>query len=403
MGVLNKGFQEVDPRDYDALIVGCGFAGSVLARELAERKDYRVLIIEKRSHIGGNMYDSLDESGILVHRYGPHIFHTNRKRVFDYILRFTDWRDYEHTVLADVHGTYLPVPFNKNSLEIVFGKEKAAPYIERLIHAFGDEQKVRIAQLRKTEDPQLAEIADYVYKNIFLYYTQKQWGLKPEELDPGVTGRVPVFISRDNRYFQDHYQGMPAKGYHVLFENMLEHPNIDICLSTEAESVLELRFESEEEGASLSGIRIKGQRFEKPIVYTGPLDELFLARFGRLPYRSLDFSYETHEQEYVLPCATVNYTVSEEYTRITEFKYLTGQTGTKTTIMKEYPKSYLNPKTQIPYYAIISDENDAHYKKYRRLVDPLNNFYPLGRLAEYRYYNMDEIIEQALLLADKLC
>ena len=402
MSVQVRSFKELDIADYDAVVVGSGFAGAVVARELAERAAKRVLIIEKRSHVGGNMYDELDEAGILVHRYGPHIFHTNDKRAFDYVNRFTAWRDYEHEVLADWYGTYMPVPFNKNSMEIAFGEEKAARLTEKLIETFGDERKVTINELREQDDPELSEIADFIYKNVFLYYTQKQWGLTPEEVDPSVTARVPVFVSRDNRYFQDAYQGMPAEGYTPLFENMLDHKLIDVCLDTEAESVFDLEFESDDENAPLASISIKDVSIDGPIIYTGPLDELFLSRFGRLPYRTLDFKYETHDAEHVLPCGTVNFTVTEDYTRITEFKYLTGQVSPKTTIMKEYSHSYDDPKTQIPYYAIINDENAAHYDRYLKLTSGLPNFHPLGRLAEYRYYNMDVIIGRALALADEL-
>lgn len=402
MGVQVRSFKELDIADYDAIVVGSGFAGAVVARELAERAGKRVVIIEKRPHIGGNMYDELDEAGILVHRYGPHIFHTNDQRAFEYVNRFTEWRDYEHEVLASWYGTYMPVPFNKNSMEIAFGEEKSARLTEKLIETFGDERKVTINELRAQDDPELSEIADFIYKNVFLYYTQKQWGLTPEEVDPSVTARVPVFVSRDNRYFQDAYQGMPAHGYTPLFESMLDHELIDICLSTEAESVFDLEFESDDEDAPLAAICIKDVEFTGPIIYTGPLDELFLARFGRLPYRSLDFEYETHDAEHVLPCGTVNFTVTEDYTRITEFKYLTGQEHPKTTIMKEYSHAYDDAKTQIPYYAIINEKNNAHYERYRKLTSALGNFYPLGRLAEYRYYNMDVIIGRALALADEL-
>lgn len=403
MSVRYLDFRDADISDYDAIVVGSGFAGSVVARELADRKGSRVLIIEKRAQIAGNMYDEYDEAGILVHRYGPHIFHSNDKRAFDYINRFTAWRDYQHEVLADWFGTYIPVPFNKNSMEIVFGEEKAAHFIQKLIDTFGDEKKVTINELRAQDDPELSEIADFVYENVFLYYTQKQWGLTPEQVDPSVTARVPVFISRDNRYFQDAYQGMPLDGYTVLFENMLDHKNIDVALDVEAESVFDLQFESSDKDAPLTAIKIKDVPFEGPIIYTGPLDELFLSRFGHLPYRSLDFVYETHDQKHVLPCGTVNYTVTEDYTRITEFTYLSGQESDKTTLMKEYSHAYDNPATQIPYYAIINDENNAHYERYRKLTDNLGNFYPIGRLAEYRYYNMDIIIGRALALADELC
>ena len=402
MTVVYAQFKDVDISSYDALVVGSGFAGAVVARELAERGGKRVLIIEKRPHIGGNMYDEYDKAGVLIHKYGPHIFHTNDARVFDYVKRFTAWRDYEHEVLANWYGTYMPVPFNKNSMEIAFGEEKAARLTEKLIDRFGDERKVTINELRAQDDPELSEVADFVYKNVFLYYTQKQWGLTPEEVDPSVTARVPVFISRDNRYFQDAFQGMPADGYTVLFENMLDYDGITVCLETDAESVFDLVFCDDSEDSPLKEIRVKDYPFAGPIIYTGPIDELFLSRFGRLPYRSLDFAYETFDQETWQPCGTVNYTVTEDFTRITEFKYLTGQVSPCTTIMREYSRAYENPAKQTPYYAIINDENNAHYQRYRALVEPLGNFYPLGRLAEYRYYNMDVIIGRALALADEL-
>ncbi|MCL2888929.1 MAG: UDP-galactopyranose mutase, partial [Eggerthellaceae bacterium] len=289
------------------------------------------------------------------------------------------------------------------SMEIAFGSEKAAQLIGRLIEAFGDECKVSINELRSASDPELAAIADFVYEDVFLHYTLKQWGLRPDEVDPSITARVPVFISRDNRYFQDAYQGMPKDGYSRLFENMLDHENIHICLGVDAESIFELFFESNDEDAPLAWIDIKDEAFEGPIIYTGPLDELFISRFGRLPYRSLDFVYETHKMEYFQPCGTVNFTVSEDYTRITEFKHLTGQKSDKTSIMKEYPCAYEDPKKQIPYYAIINEKNNAHYDRYLQLTRSLENFYPIGRLAEYRYYNMDQIIVRALDLAERLC
>lgn len=387
---------------YDAIIVGSGFAGSVCARELAERANMRVLVLEKRDHIAGNMYDEYDDAGILVHRYGPHIFHTNSSKAFNFLRRFSGWRGYQHHVQADWFGTYMPVPFNKTSLEIAFGDERASKLIEKLIDTYGDERKVTINELRETGDGELSEVADFVYKNVFLYYTQKQWGMTPEELDPSVTARVPVFISRDSRYFQDTYQGMPINGYTSLFENMLGHENIDVCLSTDATGVFDLEFLGDSEDAGLKAIYINEKPFNGPIVYTGPIDELFLGRFGRLPYRSLDFVYETLDEEYALPCGTVNYTVTEDYTRITEFKHLTGQVCPRTTIMKEYSKPYNDPETQIPYYAIINDDNDRHYQKYRALTETLPNLHLIGRLAEYKYYNMDKIVVLALELSNKL-
>ena len=247
MAVNYADFRDIAIEDYDAVVVGSGFAGAVSARQLAEEGGLRVLVIEKRAHIAGNMYDEYDEAGVLVHRYGPHIFHTNDQRAYDYLARFTEWSSYQHRVLADWYGTYMPVPFNKNSMEIAFGDEKAARLIEKLVDTFGDERKVTINELRAQEDPELQEVADFVYQNVFLYYTQKQWGLTPEEVDPSVTARVPVFISRDNRYFQDAFQGMPIDGYTRLFENLLGHEKITVCLGTEAESVFDLVFAGRED------------------------------------------------------------------------------------------------------------------------------------------------------------
>lgn len=402
MGVSYIDFKDANIEDYDAIVVGSGFAGAVSARQLAENSDCKVLVIEKRDHIAGNMYDEYDDEGILVHRYGPHIFHTNDVNVFQYLRKFTGWIGYQHHVLADWHGTYMPVPFNKNSMEIAFGEERAAELIQKLIDVFGDERKVTINELREQRDEDLAEIADFVYRNVFLYYTQKQWGQTPDQVDPSVTARVPVFISRDDRYFQDTYQGMPAYGYTDLFEKMLDYDGIDVCLSTDATSVFDLVFQDGGEDSALEAIKVKGEKFTGPIVYSGPLDELFLGRFGRLPYRTLDFVYETYPEEHKLPCGTVNYTVSEDYTRITEFKYLTGQKAPNTTIMKEYSLEYTDPENQIPYYAIINKENNEHYQRYRKMTDSLPNFFPLGRLAEYRYYNMDKIVALALELSEDI-
>lgn len=400
MGVVYADFTDINISDFDAVVVGCGFAGAVCAQQLAERGNKRVLIIEKRAQIAGNMYDEYDEAGILVHKYGPHIFHTNNQRVFNYLRLFSGFLGYRHKVLSNWYGTYIPVPFNMTSLEMCFGEERAAQLEEKLVEKFGAGSRVTINELRQQEDPDLAELADFVYKNVFVYYTQKQWGTT--EVDPSVTARVPVLISYEDGYFQDKYQGMPAFGYTKLFEEMLSHENITVCLNTEAESVFDLRFSSMEEDAPLSSIYIKGKPFGGPIIYTGPLDEMFLSRFGRLPYRTLRFEYETLDQERFQPCGTVNYTVTEDYTRITEFKYLTGQKSDKTTIMREYSLAYEDPQNQIPYYAIINEENEAHYNRYLKLTESLPNFFPLGRLAEYRYYNMDVIVERALDLSDKI-
>lgn len=377
---------------FDCLVIGAGYAGSVAAREMAERGGRRVLVLERRGHVGGNAYDCLDEHGILIHKYGPHIFHTSERRVFDYLSRFTGWRDYQHRVVANVHGRFLPVPFNLTSLHMAFPEEKAARLEDKLLSAYSANARVTILSLRENTDPELREVADYVYENVFVHYTMKQWGQTPEEIDPATTARVPVLLSRDDRYFQDPYQGMPLEGYTPLFQRMLDHPRITVELGVDARERMAL-----EDGV----IRLDGEPFAGPVIYTGEVDELFSFRFGHLPYRTLDFDFETLEVDRFQPTATVNYTVSEDYTRITEYKQLTGQVVPgRTTIMKEYSRAYTGSPGEIPYYAVISPENNALYGRYRDLAGGFSNLHLLGRLAEYKYYNMDAIALRALTLCD---
>lgn len=378
---------------YDALVIGAGFAGAVCARELAERGGKQVLVLERRDHIGGNAYDCLDKAGILIHQYGPHIFHTNNRRVFEYLSRFTQWLDYQHRVVANVFGQLMPVPFNLRSLEVAFG-DRAPELEQKLISAYGPERKVTILELRENPDPELREVADYVYEHVFVHYTMKQWGQTPEEIDPATTARVPVFLSRDDRYFQDQWQGMPKDGYTHIFQEMLDHPNIQVVTGVDARTRLDL---------SGDAIMLDGERFDGPVVYTGAVDELFAFRFGRLPYRGLKFQFETYDREFFQTHGTVNYTVDRPYTRITEFKHMTGQVKKNcTTTVKEFSYAYTGAEGETPYYAIINPENNALYQQYRELAGQYGNLYLLGRLAEYKYYNMDAIVAQALELADKL-
>ena len=384
---------------FDVLAVGARYAGAVAARALAEQGK-RVLVLERRPHIGGNAYDRLDDAGVLIHQYGPHIFHTNNKEVFDWLSRFTQWRDYQHRVVANIPDgkggrmTY-PVPFNLTSLETAFGPEEGRRLGDKLIAAYGAEKKVTILELRRNEDPEISALADYVYEHVFVHYTMKQWGQKPEDIDPNTTARVPVFLSRDDRYFQDAYQGMPLEGYTPMFERMLDHPNITVELGVDALSRLDLSGEE---------IKVDGAPFRGPVIYTGQADELFGFKFGPLPYRTLDFRFETLERDdFQNGYGTVNYTVDQDYTRITEFKHLTGQqVPGKTTIVKEYSKAYSGVFGEIPYYAIINPENNALYEQYRGLGARFDNLYLLGRLAEYKYYNMDAIADRALKLAETL-
>ena len=383
---------------YDCLIVGAGMAGAVAARELAEQGGQKVLVLERRNHVGGNMYDRFDERGVLIHQYGPHIFHTNSKRVFDYLSRFTRWRLYEHQVVANIPDgegrLEYPVPFNLVSLRTVFPPEQAEKLEEKLVAAYGREKKVTILQLRQAPDPELAALADYVYDHVFVRYTMKQWGQTPEEIDPATTARVPVFLSEDCRYFQDEYQGMPLEGYTPLFLSLMDHPNITVELNTDAGQ--RLRLEGER-------VLLDGEAFSGTVIYTGAADELFACRYGRLPYRTLDFAFESYPVDFWQSHGTVNYTVDRDYTRITEFKYLTGQDlpGT-TTIMKEYSRAYTGAAGEVPYYAVINGESNALYARYKALADRIPNFHLLGRLAEYKYYNMDAIAARALELCDSL-
>ena len=382
---------------FDVIIAGAGYAGSVAARALAERGK-QVLVLERRDHVGGNAYDCPDAAGVLIHQYGPHIFHTNDKIVFDWLSRFTKWRDYQHRVIANIPNgeermTY-PVPFNLTSLETAFGMEEGKRLGEKLIAAYGAEKKVTILELRQNSDPEISALADYVYEHVFVHYTMKQWGQTPEQIDPNTTARVPVFLSRDDRYFQDAYQGMPLEGYTPMFERMLDHPNITVELNCDILSRLDVSGEQ---------LRFDGKVFSGQVIYTGQADELFAFRFGPLPYRTLRFDFETLPVEDFQGYGTVNYTVDRPYTRITEFKHLTGQQiSGVTTIVKEHSLAYTGEEGQTPYYAIINPENNALYQKYQALAVPFGNLHLLGRLAEYKYYNMDAIAAKALELASKL-
>ena len=382
---------------FDIWVAGAGYAGAVAARALAEQGK-RVLVLERRDHIGGNAYDCLDGAGVLIHKYGPHIFHTNDRKVFDFLSRFTQWRRYQHRVIANIprdnpevvpaHKVtdgrfFLPVPFNLDSLKNAFGEQEGKRLGRKLLDAYPAQSQVTILELRQNPDPEVAAIADYVYEHVFVHYTMKQWGQTPEEIDPATTARVPVRLSQDDRYFQDAYQGMPLEGYTRMFERMLDHPNIEVRLGVDARPLL--------------------KEAQGPVIYTGQADELFDFKFGPLPYRTLDFKFETLSQDCFQTHGTVNYTVDQDFTRITEFKHLTGQDlPGVTTIVKEYSRAYTGGEGETPYYAIINPENDALYAKYRAEADKYPNLHLLGRLAEYKYYNMDAIAARALELAERL-
>ncbi len=382
---------------YDDIIIGAGIAGSTVARWLAEEGGHKVLVLEKRSHIGGNCYDRLDGHGILVHEYGPHIFHTNMEDVFSYLSRFTEWNLYGqgHQVVANVDGRLIPVPFNLNTLHMVYEGNQAKELEQKLIAAYGEGSRVPVMKLRENKDPQIQGIAQYVYENIFLKYTMKQWGQKPEEISAQVTGRVPVLISYDNRYFQDKYQGVPLYGFTKMFARMLDHENISVQTGVAAKERLAVR----ERDILFDQVPFNGN-----VIYTGELDGLYGCRYGRLPYRSLRFAFTHYDMDdFQDGHSVVNYTVSEDFTRITEFKHLTGQKDADgTTIVKEYPFAYTGAEGEIPYYAIMNPQNEALYNKYKQLADQVPNLYLLGRLAEYKYYNIDAMAKKALELAGRL-
>lgn len=379
--------------NFKYIICGSGLAGSTAARLLAEKGE-AVLILEKLVHVGGSVYDCKDGTGILIHKYGPHIFHTNNKKVYDFLSRFTGWTDYQHRVLAKINDGYLPVPFNITALQKVYGSEKAEYLLRQLRDTFGSDT-VSVMELRSSENSALRELGDYIYNNIFLYYTMKQWGKAPSEIDPATTARVPVRLSEDDRYFTDKYQGMPDKGYTALISNMLRHENITV--QTSCDALNRLKF--------ISGkIYFDGIETGSKIIYTGETDRLFDFKYGALPYRTLDFRFETLNCDSYQPCATVNYTVSENFTRITEFKKLTGQRADGyTTIMKEYPRDYNGEESgDIPYYPVSCEESSALYRKYTDECKMYPELHLLGRLAEYKYYNMDGVVARAMDIVDKL-
>lgn len=364
---------------FDWLIVGAGFTGCTLAERIATQLGQKVLLIDRRGHIGGNAYDHYNEAGVLLHKYGPHIFHTNSVKVWRYLCNFTEWRPYYHHVLAVIDGRKVPVPFNLNSLYALFPPRFAGKLEDALLGEFGFNVKVPILKMRDNPNPELRMLADYIYRNVFYGYTVKQWELKPEELDPSVTGRVPVYISRDDRYFQDTYQAMPLEGYSALFAKMVSHPNIEIRLNTDYRE-------------------IEGRSDFNRMIYTGQVDTFFDNLHGELPYRSLRFDFRTLNEEVFQESGTVNYPNEFDFTRITEQKYLTGQKLPVTTIVTEYPQRHVTGVTE-PYYPIPRDENREQHEKYLKEVAKLNGTVLLaGRLADYRYYNMDQAVAHALKL-----
>lgn len=359
-------------RRYDYLIVGAGFAGSVLAERLASQHDARILLIDRRNHVGGNAYDELDEAGILYHKYGPHIFHTNSDQVVEYLSQFTEWRPYEHRVRAYVRDQLVPIPINRTTLNKLFGlnlqtDEEAADYLASRAEA--------VDEIRTSEDVVINAVGRELHELFFRGYTRKQWGLDPSELDKQVTSRIPTRTNTDDRYFSDTFQAMPKDGFTAMFERMTSHPNID-----------------KKFGTDFRELKANAHEIADHIIYTGPIDEYFDFRFGKLPYRSLKFDHQTLDQERFQEVAVVNYPSEQvPYTRISEYKHLTGQEHPKTSITYEFPAAEGDP-----YYPIPRPENQELFKRYEALADATEGVTFVGRLATYRYYNMDQIVGQAL-------
>ncbi len=359
---------------FDYLVVGAGFAGSVLAERLACGLNKKVLIIDRRPHIGGNAFDCYNDDGIIIHKYGPHIFHTNSRDVFAYLSRFTEWRPYEHRVRASVDGQLVPMPINLDTINQLYGMSLTALQLEAFFQSVAEPRE----QIRTSEDVVVSKVGRQLYEKFFRNYTRKQWGLDPSELDASVTSRVPIRLNRDDRYFSDTYQAMPRYGYTRMFENMLDHTNIKIMLNTDYHELI-------------------GMIPYKEVVFTGPVDEYFDYCYGKLPYRSLEFKFETLNIPQHQPVAVVNYPNEHPYTRVTEFKYLTGQTHEKTTLVYEYPCADGDP-----YYPVPRPENAELYQKYQSLAEATSGVHFVGRLATYKYYNMDQVTAQALTVYSKI-
>jgi UDP-galactopyranose mutase len=346
----------------------------VLAERLARGSGKKVLLIDRRRHIGGNAYDHYNEAGILVHQYGPHIFHTNSKEVFDYLSRFTEWRHYQHKVLASVEGQLVPIPINLDTINRLYGLELDSFEMEQFLASRAEPKE----QIQTSEDVVVSKIGRELYEKFFRGYTRKQWGLDPSEIDAQVTARVPTRTNRDDRYFTDVYQSMPKHGFTRMFANMLDHPNIKVMLNTDYREVKDALPYGE-------------------LIYTGPVDEFFDFEYGKLPYRCLEFKHETLNQPQYQPVAVVNYPNDYEFTRVTEFKHLTGQEHPKTSIVYEYPRAEGDP-----YYPIPRSENAQIYRQYQELANETGVHF-VGRLATYKYYNMDQVVAQALTLYARLC
>lgn len=376
----------------DCLVVGCGLCGAVIARHLAEQGK-RVVIWERRDHIGGNMYDYVDEHGFLVQKYGPHTFHTKKKELYDYMCRFEQWQEYKLTCGAVWDGKYTPTPFNFTTIDTFFSPEKAAILKEKLKVAFSGREFATVVEVLEHPDPDIRKYAEYLFQNDYAPYTAKQWGVSPAEIDPSVLKRVPLRFSYDEGYFDDDYQVMPKHSFTRFFENLLSHPNIEVKLGVEALEHLQVQN---------GKLILDGQPVTFPVVYTGALDELFGGIYGRLPYRSLRFEWKHEEKESLQDAPVVAYPQEAGYTRITEYKKLPVQDRVGTSYAVEYPLPYREGEKLEPYYPVLTAESQNQYAKYKKLADQIPNLVCCGRLADFKYYNMDQALERALEIVEKL-
>ncbi len=383
------------PAAYDAIVVGAGFAGAVCARCLAEGANMRVAVLERRPHVGGNAYDFTNEDDVLVHAYGPHIYHTSDERVHQFLSRFTSFTPYVHQALISVDGRLMPVPFNHRSLCIAFGRDEGERLYGKLVATFGERKRVSVSRLLHTEDPDMERIGRYVYEDLFSRYASKQWGMDANQIDKEYLGRVAVVVGDEESYYpDDKYQGLPSHGYHTLFAHMLDHDLISVFLEVDACDLVRVADER---------LLVCGSPYGGEVVYTGALDELFGADLGTLAYRSLRIEFQTLDVDRYQPVGVVSYAGSEPYTRVTEYKCLTGQgTPGRTTIAREFPQPYEPNGGQVPYYAMSDGESAQRYQRYLERVMNVLNLHVVGRLAEYRYYNMDGVVSAALALSDSI-
>lgn len=369
-------------KHYDWLIVGAGYTGAIIAERLATQSGKKSLVIDRRDHIAGNAHDRRNEAGVLYHQYGPHVFHTNSHGVANYLTQFTEWVPYEHRTLGYIDGRLVPIPFNLTSLQILFPKAEADRLAQILIETYGMDEKVPILKMRESPVQGVRDLADFIYQNVFYGYTTKQWGMPPEALSPSVTARVPVYVSYDDRYFQDTFQNMPKHGYTKMFERILGQDGIDVSLNTDIKDL----------GSEVTYDRL---------LYTGAIDEYFEYQLGELPYRSLDFDFQTYRQRRHQACGQLNYPMSHDFTRITEMAYLTQEWSDVTTVAIEYPVAHVPGKT-VPYYPIPRDDNNELHNKYIDLAKrEAGNVVFAGRLGDYKYYNMDQAVGRALSLFEK--